>query len=479
MDVSVFEAVMGASAGRDQYQKYLDGYVKAMKAANITTVRRAAMFAAQIGHESYGLRYMEELADGSAYEGRRDLGNTIPGDGRRFKGRGPIQLTGRANYRRFTEWANSRGFTTINFVANPEKVSEPEWGFLAAAWYWTVARPSLNGWADAGDVLRASREINGWVPVPNGLQDRTFRYERALKFGERLLPKEEAKVEKIIHYSRDQVTQDTGYYCGPASTQTIIKAVTGVTVSENTLAKKLGTHTGGTDWVGVFPKVLNEYLTKANYVSVSMPKDPPTQEQKDALWKNIVSSIDADYGVVANIVAPPNNYPVAVWPSKINPQYGGGTVYHYIAVMGYSNHGQHKVWVADSGFYPYGYWLSFDQLCSLIPPKGYAYAQPTVTTKKESAGMFGPEQVAALHEAKVHARSADEKAGKTIDVLTAKQPSLINNSKAFDLVTYVRLMDAAVWESRQLMDAVARKVGLDPDEVVAEARARDNKKEGK
>lgn len=479
MDVSVFEAVMGATAGRDQYQKYLGAYMKAMKAADITTVKRAAMFAAQIGHESYGLRYMEELADGSAYEGRRDLGNTVPGDGRRFKGRGPIQLTGRTNYRRFTEWANSRGFTTINFVANPEKVSEPEWGFLAAAWYWTVARPSLNGWADAGDVLRASRDINGWVPVPNGLQDRAFRYERALRFGGKLLPKEEPGMEKIIHYSRDQVTQDTGYYCGPASAQTIIKAVTGVTVSENTLAKKLGTHTGGTNWVGVFPKVLNEYLAGAGYVSADMPNDPPTQEQKDALWRNIVSSVDAGYGVVANIVAPPSNYPKAVSPSTINPQYGGGTVYHYIAVMGYSTNGQRKVWVADSGFYPYGYWLSFDQLCSLIPPKGYAYAQPRVTTKKESAGMFGPEQVAALHEAKVHARSADEKAGKTIDALTTKQPSLVNNSKAFDLVTYVRLVDAAVWESRQLMDAVARKVGLDPDEVVAEARARDNKKEGK
>lgn len=183
-----------------------------------------------------------------------------------------------------------------------------------------------------------------------------------------------------LDYPRDQVVQDTYYNCGPASAQTIIRAKTGVLLHEVDLGVELRTHTGGTDWIGQFPAVLNKHLPGAGYRSVEMPNDPPNKDQKDALWGHIKNSIDAGYGVVANIVAPPNNYPRAVSPSTISPEYSGGTVYHYVAVMGYDSKnpdGIRSVWVADSGFYPFGYWMSFDQLATLIPPKGYAYSTAT------------------------------------------------------------------------------------------------------
>ena len=189
MNAATLAAVMGNVAGVP-YDQYLGPFVDGMLAAQCTTVNRAAMWCAQIGHESGGLRWMEEIADGSAYEGRKDLGNTQPGDGKRYKGRGPIQLTGAANYGAFSMWAHDQGLapTTGYFVNNPTLVAQPRWGFLAASWYWTVARPKLNSYADAADILAATKAINGGT---NGLADRSTRWARALKFGAALLPVED------------------------------------------------------------------------------------------------------------------------------------------------------------------------------------------------------------------------------------------------------------------------------------------------
>lgn len=376
MDSGTLARVMGNVPGVD-YGALAGPFNDAMVQAGCTTVNRAAMFCAQLGHESVGLRYMREIASGVAYEGRRDLGNVYPGDGVRYAGRGPIQITGRNNYGTLSAWAHGKGYVQSRtyFVDNPAELEKPRYGFLGAVWYWTVARPQINGLSDARNLEAVTRAINGGL---NGFADRQARYGRALAMGEAILPSkyEGEIVEKRLDYVRDQVAQDTFYNCGPASCQTIIRAATGRLISEPDLGRELRTHTGGTDWIGQFPAVLNRHLPGSGYRVVEMPNDPPSQAQKERLWADIRHSVDGGRGVVVNIVAPPSNYPRASYTSTASPAYGGGTVYHYFAAMGYAvdRFGARHVWIADSGFAPYGYWVSLDQLATLIPPKGYCFA---------------------------------------------------------------------------------------------------------
>ena len=96
---------------------------------SIKTQLRFCHFLAQLAHESGNFRYMEEIASGAAYEGRKDLGNVNKGDGVRYKGRGPIQLTGRANYRKYGQELG------IDFENNPTIVALPSVGMLVACKY--------------------------------------------------------------------------------------------------------------------------------------------------------------------------------------------------------------------------------------------------------------------------------------------------------------------------------------------------------
>ena len=131
---------------RDKYLPYLNKYWDIFQ---VNTKDRQAAFLAQVGHESGQLRYSEEIASGKAYEGRKDLGNTNPGDGVKFKGRGLIQVTGRANYKIFNEWLHKNNYLTINqsIIDNPEIVSlNPEIAVLSAFWYWDLHK--LNNLAD-------------------------------------------------------------------------------------------------------------------------------------------------------------------------------------------------------------------------------------------------------------------------------------------------------------------------------------------
>lgn len=173
------DTLLAAMPGLDRATatRYLPLMEAAMCESGITTEMRARMWLAQVGHESVSLRYMEEIASGAAYEGRTDLGNTHAGDGVRYKGRGPIQLTGRANY---TAAGNALGLDLVN---HPEFASNPATGFRVSAWWWRTH--GLNEISDTGDVLAATRRINGGY---NGLDDRQARYARVKALGSKVVP---------------------------------------------------------------------------------------------------------------------------------------------------------------------------------------------------------------------------------------------------------------------------------------------------
>jgi len=129
---------------------------------------RETHFLAQICHESGAFRYVRELASGEAYEGRSDLGNKEPGDGVRFKGRGLIQITGRANY---LACGDALG---LDLIANPELLEQPVNASRSAGWFWFSH--NLNELADRGDIKAITKRINGGL---NGYQDRLSYLELA------------------------------------------------------------------------------------------------------------------------------------------------------------------------------------------------------------------------------------------------------------------------------------------------------------
>ena len=132
-----------------------------LTAYDTATLLRAAHFLAQTCHESAGFRTTEEFADGSAYEGRTDLGNTQPGDGPLFKGRGLIQLTGRANYAKYGPLMG------VDLIADPDAAAEPVMSLKIACEFWK--QHGLNTFADADDIMTITRRINGGL---NGIDDR-------------------------------------------------------------------------------------------------------------------------------------------------------------------------------------------------------------------------------------------------------------------------------------------------------------------
>lgn len=166
----------------DKASTWFPWFVECIDFAELNTRKRLACFLAQIGHESGRLRYVRELWGPTnqqlRYEGTtlaKRLGNIEVGDGKRFLGRGLIQVTGRYNYRKTYENLSKYFSDVPDFEVEPEKLEEYRWAALSAAMYWKDK--NLNTFADTDDFLGLTKAINGGV---NGLDDRQELFLRAI-----------------------------------------------------------------------------------------------------------------------------------------------------------------------------------------------------------------------------------------------------------------------------------------------------------
>ena len=234
--------------------------------------------------------------------------------------------------------------------------------------------------------------------------------------------------EKVLPYDRSIVPQETGWWCGPAATQIVLNS-RGIKIAEPQIAAAIeqienpgrGDDRDGTDYVGLIERYLDRTVPQANYTSVAMPNDPPTRDQRERLWRDIKRSIDAGWGVVVNIVAPPSNLPAAVKASTPPPYPRHLTTYHYAAAMGYAEEAVRAVWVADSAAFGgiTGWWCPLEgrgSLSSLIPPKGYCYADvapiqvapaPTPTPQTTTAKAPAAGEVALFESTSIFADPAE------------------------------------------------------------------------
>lgn len=153
------------AAGRERAAAFLVPLNQWMPTYGINTPARQASFLSQVAHETAQLRFLRELwgptEQQKRYEGRKDLGNVQPGDGRRFLGRGLIQTTGRANY---AACGNALG---VDLLSHPELLETPEYAVRSAGLFWLMR--GLNTLADAGDQVAVTKRVNGGT---NGLVER-------------------------------------------------------------------------------------------------------------------------------------------------------------------------------------------------------------------------------------------------------------------------------------------------------------------
>jgi predicted chitinase len=248
------------SLSASKLELYLPYLNEALHRFGMDTMLRTAAFIAQLAHESAELRFMEEIWGPTAAQRRYEpqsvlasrLGNTEPGDGLRYKGRGPLQITGRCNYRKYGD------LLCVDLQAHPELAARPELAFATAGLFWKSN--GLNELADREDFVRITRRINGGT---NGLADRQKYYERAKEVlaesfvaapVTRGVPSVERRMQSPIeplmrgHEAIIETdTEDLGVAVSPAPTETATprrkkvpakRAVTGSVAAKKTTTRK-------------------------------------------------------------------------------------------------------------------------------------------------------------------------------------------------------------------------------------------------
>ena len=186
------------------------GLQAAAAPAGITTPARIAAFVAQLAHESVGYQYLEEIWGPTPaqirYQGRTDLGNTQPGDGYRYRGRGWIQLTGRFNYRKFGKRLG------LDLEGNPDLAARPDVAAQLAVAYWSDR--NLNALADVGDFVGITQKINGGT---NGLADR----QRYWGLAQAYLAKNTPPAQRFVLVDKGGVQADWNGRDNPYNTVTL------------------------------------------------------------------------------------------------------------------------------------------------------------------------------------------------------------------------------------------------------------------
>jgi putative chitinase len=184
LDIDLLKVIASPKADVGNMLSVLAGLERMGTQAGLNQPHRLTSYLSQLAHESGGFRYDRELWGPTPaqerYDIRTDLGNTPEkdGDGYKYRGRTAMQLTGKANYTKFTQWCARQGLNPPDFVANPDLVNTDPWEGIVPIWYWDAGNPtgkSLNRYADEGDHEMVTRRINGGL---NGYGDRLALYTK-------------------------------------------------------------------------------------------------------------------------------------------------------------------------------------------------------------------------------------------------------------------------------------------------------------